>query len=582
MQLPRSYTQSPQPPTSPAETIGRHLRWQILLALGGLLLLASLLGYSTYSVTTVLVPAHGGVFREGVAGNPRFLNPLLCEANDVDQDLCQLLYRGLTRISKEGRVVPDIAESWTIEEEKIYTFHLRQDQFWHDGQRVTADDVIFTISILQDPSVMGLPDLTVLWRAVNVEKLDDFTVRFTLSEPYTPFLDYTAIGLLPRHIYSSLPLSELATSALNTNPIGAGPMAIESITANSIRLKPHPFSSGASPYFAGLEFRFYPDHPSLLAAFIADEIDGISAVLPGDMTIAEQRSDLQLLSTVQSAYLVVVLNLNNANVPFFQEQLVRQALYYGIDREGLIEHALAGQGIVADSIFLPENWAYNPNVRKYDYNPTQAAQLLDEAGWTDSNGDGIRDKNGIPIQFLLHTNDDPVQQALVNRLAEDWLRIGVRAVPTPVTFAGMVNDLLVPRKFDAALVTWETPGDPDPYPLWHSSQSAGGGANYAGWENEEADEIMQRARSITNEVERQQLYWRFQEIFAEEVPALVLYYPVYTYGVHERVQNVQIGSINNPSERFADFADWYIVTRRVPANQVPTAVPPTPPGANPP
>src|SRR5690606_25198222 len=102
-----------------------------------------------------------------------------------------------------------------------YTFHLRQDQFWHDGQRVTADDVIFTISILQDPSVMGLPDLTVLWRAVNVEKLDDFTVRFTLSEPYTPFLDYTAIGLLPRHIYSSLPLSELATSALNTNPIGA-------------------------------------------------------------------------------------------------------------------------------------------------------------------------------------------------------------------------------------------------------------------------------------------------------------------------------------------------------------------------
>ena len=118
MQLPRSYTNRPQHSTSPAETIGRHLRWQILLALGGLLLLASLLGYSTYSVTTVLVPAHGGTFREGVAGNPRFLNPLLCEANDVDNDLCQLLYRGLTKISKNGRAVPDLAESWTIEEDK--------------------------------------------------------------------------------------------------------------------------------------------------------------------------------------------------------------------------------------------------------------------------------------------------------------------------------------------------------------------------------------------------------------------------------------------------------------------------------
>lgn len=570
----RSLTQE-----SPAVAIGRHLRWQIVLALLGIFLLASLLGYSTYSVTTVLVPAHGGVFREGVAGNPRFLNPLLCEANAVDQDLCTLLYRGLTKINKQGRVVPDLAQDWTITEDKIYTFRLRDDQFWHDGQRITADDVLFTVGILQDPNVIGLPDLTVLWRAITVEKLDEFTVRFTLSEPYTPFLDYTAIGLLPRHVYGGVPAVELASSALNTNPVGAGLFAVERIAADHIRLKPHPFYSGPTPYIAGLEFRFYPDHSSLLAGFIADEIDGVSTILPADIPLAERRSDLQLLSTVQAAYSSVVFNLNSANTPFFQDKLVRQALYYAIDRTKLVEETLAGQGIVAHGPFLPENWAYNPEARQYNYNVIQAAQLLDAAGWSDSNGDGIRDKEGRPLQFLLHSNDDLLQQALVERLAADWQRVGVRAVPTPVTFAGLVNDLLVPRKFDAALVTWETPGDPDPYPLWHSSQAVGGGANYAGWHHEEADEIMEKARAITNEEERKRLYWRFQEIFADEAPALVLFYPVYTYGVSTRVQNVQIGSVNSPSERFIDFTDWYIVTRRVPANQVPTAVPPTPPAS---
>jgi peptide/nickel transport system substrate-binding protein len=563
---------------SPAVAIGRHLRWQILLALGGIFLLASLLGYSSYSVTTVLVPAHGGVFREGVAGNPRFLNPLLCEANAVDEDLCALIYRGLTKINKQGRVVPDLAAEWTITDEKVYTFRLRDDQYWHDGQRVTADDVLFTVGILRDPTVIGLPDLTLLWRTVSVEKLDDFTVRFTLSEPYTPFLDYTAIGLLPRHIYAGVPAAELAANSLNTNPIGAGPMAADRVSAESIVLKPHPFYGAATPYISALEFRFYPDHPSLLAAFIADEIDGVSTVLPGDMPLAEQRNDMQLLSTVQAAYMSIVFNLNNPNTPFFQDKLVRQALYYALDRNALVEETLAGQGIVAHSPFLPENWAYLPNVRHYDYNRAQAEQLLDAAGWVDSNGDGLREKEGRPLQFLLHTNDDSLQEALVAKVAEAWRQVGVRAVPTPVTFAGLVNDLLVPRTFDAALVTWETPGDPDPYPLWHSTQATGGGANYAGWKNEEADQIMEKARAITDEAARRELYWRFQEIFADELPALVLYYPVYTYGVSTRVQNVQIGSVNSPAERFTDFADWYIVTRRVPANQVPTAVPPTPPG----
>jgi peptide/nickel transport system substrate-binding protein len=551
-----------------------------MLALVGILLLASLLGYSTYNVATVLAPARGGVFREGVAGNPRFLNPLLCEGNAVDQDLCKLLYRGLTKINKQGRVVPDLALDWTITDNKSYTFRLRDDQYWHDGQRVTADDVLFTVGILQDPSVLSLPDLTVLWRTVQVEKINDFSVRFTLSEPYTPFLDYTAIGLLPKHIYSSVPSAELAANTLHGSPVGAGVMAVEQIAADHIRLKPHPFYAGPSPFLTALEFHFYPDHPSLFGAFVADEIDGISNITPTDLSIVSTRPDLQLFSAEQAGYTILLFNLDNQNTPFFQDKRVRQALYYGLDRQRLIEQVLSGQGIVAHSLLLPENWAYNPQVRQYPYNPAQAASLLNEAGWSDSNNDGVRDKDGRPLQFLLYVGDDTLQTTLIQQIAEDWQKIGVRAASTPVTFAGLVGDFLVPRKFDAVLLNWETPGDPDPYQLWHSTRAEGGGQNYAVWRNPEADAIMEKARTIANEEERKQLYWKFQDIFAEELPGLILYYPVYTYGVNQRVQNVQIGSLNEPAERFANFADWYMVTRRVPANQAPTLIPPTPPGGS--
>ncbi len=566
--------------SSPTASIGRHLRWQVVLALVGVTLLATILGYSTYSLATVLVPDSGGVFREGVAGNPKYLNPLLCDATDIDLDLCRLLYRGLTTIDKHGRVVPDLAAEWTVEDAKDYVFRLRSDQFWHDGVPVTVDDLLFTVGVLKDPDVFSLPDLTSLWRTVEVEQIDQWTVRFRLAQPYAPFLDYTSIGLLPKHIWQDVPPAELATKPLNATPIGNGPMRVAATAADHIRLEPSRFYRGPRPYLTALDLRFYPDHASLFTAFVNGEIDGISHVLPQDLGVAAQRDDLNLFSAVQSEYLSVVFNLTNPDAPFLQEKAVRQALYYGLDRERLVDEVVAGQGIVANSIVMPDNWAYNPAVKTYPYDPGRAAQLLDEAGWVDSDGDGVRDKDGVPLRFLLYANDDPTRQALIEHIAADWRGLGVDATPTPVTFAGLVADFLNPRRFDAALVGWEVAGDPDPYPLWHSTQAVGGGQNYSGWANDEADEVMEQARAIGDEGQRRALYARFQDIFAEEAPALLLYYPVYTYGVSARVHNVQIGPLNSPSERFATFGDWYILTRRVPANQAPVSAPPTPPGSN--
>lgn len=562
---------------SPADSIGRHIRWQVLLALAGVLILTTLLGYSAYNVATVMVPAEGGVFREGVAGNPKYINPLRCDVTEVDYDLCALLFRGLTHTDKKGRAVPDVAESWIISGDGLtYDFRLKQGQYWDDGEPVTVDDVIFTVGILQDPDVYSLPALSSLWQAVQVSKVDDRTVRFTLREAFSPFLDYTSIGLLPRHIFATAPPVDVATK-LNTTPIGNGAMKVTEMAADHITLGPNPFHAGKKPYIGTLELRYYPDHPSLFPAYVAGEIDGISRVLPESVPEAIVRDDLQLFSSAQPSYINVTLNLDNPNVPFFQEKAVRQALLYGLNREALIQDVAAGQGIIAHSPILPDNWAFNPNVARYPYAPDKARALLDQAGWIDANGDGIREKDGRPLQFVLHTNDDATRSALITRIAEDWAAIGVKAQATPVTFAGLVNDLLAPRTFEAVLIGWETPGDPDPYPLWHSTQVAGAGQNYSGWKNEQADRVMERARAELDESKRQELYGEFQQIFADEVPALLLYYPVYTYGVSSRVSNVQMGALNHPSQRFESFADWYMETKRVPATQAGGLEAPAPP-----
>lgn len=568
---------APAPVAPATDSLGRHIRWQILLALAGLVLLGVLLGFSTYTVETVTIPDRGGIFREGVTGPPQYLNPLLCQASTTDEDLCALIYRGLTKIDKQGRVVPDLADGWTVDNSLVYTFRLRNDQFWHDGEPVTADDVMFTIGLLQDPDLVALPDLASLWRTVTAEKLDDYTVRFTLREPFTPFMDYTSIGLLPEHLWSGTPANMLASSPLTEAPIGTGPMRVVEIKSDHITLEPNPFWAGRPPYLSALQLKYYPDHPSLFAAFDAGEIDGISQVLPADMATANTREDLQLFSSVESSYVNIIFNLRNPDVPFLQDPNVRKALYYGLDRERLINDVINGEGIVSHSLLLPENWAYNPSITKYEYNPDFARQILDEAGWVDTDGDGVRDKDGQPMEFLLHANNESQQSALIERIAQDWQTLGVRAVASPVPFATLVGDLLTPRRFEAALVGWELTGDPDPYPLWHSTQIEGGGQNYSGWDNAAADTLLEQGRAIVDLEERRGLYGEFQRIFSEELPALLLYYPVYTYGVNERVYNVQVGSLNHASERFETFRDWYIVTRRVPANQVPTAAPPAPP-----
>ena len=435
--------------------MGRYVRWQVAIALLGIALLSSLLAYSAYSFTNVLVPDRGGTFREGVVGSAQYINPLLCHFNEVDQDLCALVFRGLTRLDEQGRVVPDLAEGppQVSPDQLTYTFRLRPGLQWQDGAPITADDVVFTIRLMQDPDFPRVPFLGDLWRTVKVEKLDERTVRFTLTQPFTPFLDYTTIGLLPAHLWRGIAAGQLLQSQLNVQPVGNGPFQVTEVSATYVRLEPNPRYPGPTPYLAALEFRFYPDYPSLYRAFEQGEIEGISRVLPQDLAWAEAREDLQLFSAPLSGYVIILLNLQNPNTPFFQDKVVRQALMYALDRQRLVDEVLSGQGIVAHSPIMPYNWAYYDEVKRYPQDVEKARQLLEEAGYVDGDGDGVRERDGRPLRFLLLSDDSPIRQKLAAAISEAWRAIGIEAVPQPVTFTGLVSDFIVPRQFDTAILS---------------------------------------------------------------------------------------------------------------------------------
>ncbi len=542
--------------------LGRHIRWQAIIAATGIAMTLAFLGFLSFSRTTVTVPDTGGIYSEAVAGRPQFINPLLAQYNQVDQDLTALIFNGLTRSNGQGDLQPDLAKSWLISDDGlVYVFKLRQDVRWQDGRPFTAADVLFTISLMQDPEFPGVPYLHSLWQTVTVEKLDDFTVRFTLPEPNPSFADFTTIGILPEHLLKDMPARDLLNHPFNLQPIGTGPFMLAEVNAEFARLTVNPYFTGPKPRLAQLELRFYPSYQETITAYQNGEVLGIGYIPPQLIPTVRDIESLNLYTARLSGYEIIYLNLQDAQgSPFFQEVEVRQALLQALDRQAIIDQALNGQGLVANGPIRPWNWAYNAAVPPTKYDPEQAKALLEQAGWIDNDGDGIREKDGVRLAFNLLSGDEPDRIAVAEIVREQWRQIGVLAT-VEVVGAGLAEQL-TQHNFQAALAQVFLPGDPDPYPLWHLSQVEGG-QNYAGWNNDEASMLLEAARAVTNRGQRNDYYFKFQELFAQEVPSLILFYPVHTYGISQEVQGVQLGPMNEPSDRFSTLADWHMLTRQV-------------------
>lgn len=539
--------------------------WITAVILGGFLVLTATFGRQAAGASTAILPNYGGVYREGVVGTPLHLNPVLCHLNEIDRTVCRQLFRGLLKFDSRGAVVPDLAVEHEVSEDGlVHTLRLQPNVSWHDGRRVTAQDAVYTFEVLSDPDFPGDPSLANAARLASVRATDASTVQFRLEQPFTPFLNLLTVGLLPAHIHSNVTAADMMEYMDLLPVVGNGPMQLDRTGDDFLRLVPSRFRDKAVPYIPVLEFRYHASTASLFQAFLDGQLEGLSAGVTENLGLLPNRQELQVFASPQPSLVMVLFNLRSETVPALAELQVRKALLHAVNRESVVNATDLAWGTPADSPIPGGHWAYKEGLVQYPYDPVLALELFGNSGWRDRDLDGILDRDGIPLTLSLAVSDDRALRAYAERIAMYWRDLGIGVDLVMLPFAQLQAEQLDSRSFDAALVQVSgLEGDPDPFRFWHSSQTVPGQLNYGGWSNPYADGLMERSRIELDAEERRFLLHRFQDVFLADLPALPISSPVYAYGVHGRVRNVQVGRLNSPAERLDTFADWFIATTRV-------------------
>jgi peptide/nickel transport system substrate-binding protein len=497
-------------------------------------------------------PAFGDIMVEGSIGDASNLIPLL-SSDSTSHGIAGMIFNGLVKYDKDVNIVGDLAESWEVSRDGlVITFHLRKGVRWHDGRPFTADDVLYTYQVTVDPKTPTAYAGDFL-KVKKAEALDPHTFRATYDKPFAPALMSWSVGILPRHLLAG---KDITTSPLGRHPVGTGPYRFkEWVTGQKIVLLSNPDYFEGRPWIEGYIMRIIPDTATMFLELRANGIDRMG-LTPLQYTRQTEnnlfRENYNKFRYLSFAYTYLGYNLKN---PLFIDKRVRQAIAYAVNREEIIDGVLLGLGKPATGPYKPGTWAYNPNVRMYPYDPKKAKALLAEAGWRDGNGDGILEKDGQPFAFEIITNQGNEIRAkcaeiIQQRLAEVGIRVKIRVVE----WAAFVKDFINKRKFDATILGWTIPMEPDLYDVWHSSKTGPEELNFVSYGNREVDALIVKARESFDQKLRKDCYDRIQEILAEEQPYLFLYVPDALPIIHARFRGVETA----PLGIGWNFIKWYV------------------------
>ncbi len=522
-------------------------------------------GWSTYLSFTQPVAEAGGHYVEGMVSQPRYINPILSQTSDADAALSKLIYASLFTTGPQGLPEKSLASDYAITEEgKLITVYLKTGVRFHDGEELTAEDVVFTIRAIQDPAYKS--PLRNNWLGVEVSAPERYTVVFSLKKPYFGFLENLTIGILPKHLWEPIPADRFTLADANLfQPIGSGPYRFQDLNkdadGNVLSYHVEAFEDyfDGHPFIDRITFRFYSDEEALVAAFNHQEIMGIYSITTRQIETLSAKRHPIVREIALPRLFAVFLNTNKSVTLAYDE--VRQALSLSTDREAILGQVLGKKALSATGPILPFMFGFVAS-SEASFNIDEANKLLDEKGWQRGE-DGVRSKGGVPLRFTLSTPDWPELVMTADILREAWRTVGADVEIKVFSQTDLYQTVVRPREYDALLFGQGSMLDPDPYSFWHSSQKVDPGLNLAFFEDKRVDEILTEARETLDQGKRASLYKEFQEIIRREQPAIFLYSPAYLSVVSDKIHGFTLRSLNTPADRFLDVTGWYIETKRV-------------------
>jgi peptide/nickel transport system substrate-binding protein len=555
-------------------TFGEKLVFYGMAVICGISMLVMLL--SVNSSFVVQVPARGGTLTEGIIGTPRFINPILA-MSDADRDLTTLIYSGLLKALPDGTLTPDLASEYTISDDgSVYTFKLKNGAIFHDGELVTADDIIFTIEKAQDPLIKSPRRAN--WEDVAVKKIDENTISFTMphNQPYAPFLENMTMGILPKHIWNDAKSDEMQFSQFNTEPIGSGPYMVSKVNRNkssipiSYELVPFNHYTLGAPYIAHLIIQIYSGSSAIEQALARGEIESTNVIASDSITQIENIKDIQIIKTPEPR--VFGIFFNQTESPVLANKEVRTALAMAIDKDRIVREVLGGFGTRLDGPIPPESFV--PSVPKVESKATstdaiiaQARIVLEKNGWKFSSTTNMYEKKVKKeiqkLEFSISTANTPDFKGASEIIKENWTKLGAKIDIKSFDSSSLQQTVIKPRAYDALFFGEILGRELDLFAFWHSSQRLAPGLNIALYTNSLADKALEGTRRITDPEIRLNKYDDFINEITKDVPAVFIYTPDFLYAMNNKVNGVEIGHITTPADRFANIHKWYISTDSV-------------------
>jgi peptide/nickel transport system substrate-binding protein len=521
---------------------------------------------------SVNVPTNGGFLKEGIIGSPRFVNPVLA-VSDVDRDLTSLIYSGLMKSSSGNTLVPDLAQNYDISPDGLtYTFTLRNDIYFHDGEKVTTDDVEFTINKIQDSTIKS-PKRPGFYD-VKVEKVDNKVIKFILKKPYSPFLENLTIGILPKHLWDNLNSDQFALSQYNVESIGSGPYKVtemKNLQKNMLIIPTYYELDAFEKYVAGKPFiekliiKFYKDEKGLIDAYNNKDVESINSVSPEKITDIRIQKNSEFKKSPLPRVFAVFFNQNQSEALAYKE--VRQALDIAVDRNKIVNDVLSGYGKPLYGP-IPTGLLDNSTDNIHTSDMDGAIKLLTKAGWVKSSSTGIMSKKvsktkTVQLSVTISTlnSDDLVKTAEL--IKSDWEKIGVKVNIKQFDFGDLQQNIIRPRKFEALLYGEVIGRDMDFFAFWHSSQRNDPGLNIAMYTNTKVDKLLEDARKTLDISSRIEKYNAFSDEIQKDIPAVFLYSPEFIYIVPGKIQGFSLSAVTLPFERFLNINNWYIETNNL-------------------